>query len=308
MILAVAACSDGSPNELTRQKTPTGAPDVGGDASANPNPNPNDANDSGVLPHNDSGTPPPVDGGSDAGSDAGNDAGTGVNCATPGVLLCDDFEGAPLSATWTTKLTGTGSSLVVDTARPHRGTKSLHIALPEDGNPADATKYAAGALLRRTGSPFPLQKFYGRLYMYAVAPVPTLHNYMVDAAGMLNGSLAHYHWESKTGKLGSLYFNKGLIAGEGTVGKTSPTPTPTDRWLCVEWLFDGPKNAMQFWFDGTEDTTIRVDGTENPVWKAPPAFESIDIGWFHHQQGAPGGSEVYYDDIVLANNRIGCLP
>ncbi len=103
----------------------------------------------------------------------------------------------------------------------------------------------------------------------------------------------------------SAYLNKGLIPGEGLVSKRGMV-VPTDRWSCIEWLFDGPNNSMKFWFDGTEDTKMRVDGTEVPLWKAPPAFSWVEIGFLHHQSGSPGGNEMYYDDFAIADRRIGC--
>jgi hypothetical protein len=93
----------------------------------------------------------------------------------------------------------------------------------------------------------------------------------------------------------------------------SATLLEAARWTCVEWRFAVATNEMQFWKDGVELTDIHVTGSgEGCVgqdlagqWVAPPAFETLYLGWEHYQQTA-NPIDLWVDAVVVDEQRIGC--
>jgi hypothetical protein len=86
---------------------------------------------------------------------------------------------------------------------------------------------------------------------------------------------------------------------------------PTGAFVCVEWHFDGPNNAMHYFQDGRAITGASVTGTgegcvnaaANFEWTAP-TFETLDLGWEAYQTDQP--RTAWIDDVVLSTTRVGC--
>ena len=93
----------------------------------------------------------------------------------------------------------------------------------------------------------------------------------------------------------------------------SATTMPTRRWACVEWHFDGAQNEMEMWLDGRALEDIHVIGSGEGClgndldgqWLAPPAFQSLYLGWERYQQ-AGNDRNLWVDDVVVSTERIGC--
>jgi hypothetical protein len=80
-------------------------------------------------------------------------------------------------------------------------------------------------------------------------------------------------------------------------------PPASDKWVCVEGLFDVTGQKTDAWIDGTQ-----VVKAESPSdWHAgstyPAALQRIGFGWEAYG-GIP--NTVYYDDIAVGSERIGC--
>jgi hypothetical protein len=111
---------------------------------------------------------------------------------------------------------------------------------------------------------------------------------------------------------------------------------PGDRWVCIEFQFDGAAPALpRVWSDGAEVQfpPERVAGTDPIENYAPPTlvkagqFKSFQIGIeFYHgtslvscpmyppfqcpsynNDAPPTVSDVWIDDVALDTRRVGCL-
>jgi hypothetical protein len=95
--------------------------------------------------------------------------------------------------------------------------------------------------------------------------------------------------------------------------KPSASAFPSQKWVCVEWQFDGTKNEMHLWFDGTllSDVDVVGMGTRcvnnadlGKPWAAP-AFSFLSLGWQQYQ-GSNGPLELWMDDVAVGTQRVGC--
>ncbi|HVU49764.1 MAG TPA: hypothetical protein VHL80_03700, partial [Polyangia bacterium] len=261
----------------------------------------------------------PADGGAGtseagAGGAAGADAAAGGPCGA-GTLLCEDFESyatpADLSAAWTT--TVTAATLAVDTTKASHGTRALHI------------KAAAGtpvAVIAKQGPPlFPIagNMMYGRVMMWLTAtPGGDYHWNNIQAAGDMPGATTwgKYGWGGQFGKVLAGYtVRTSQTATTATMDCSNPSASafPSQKWVCVEWQFDGVKNEMHLWFDGTllKDVDVVGMGTKcvsnadlGKPWSAPD-FSFLSLGWQAYQ-ASNGPLELWMDDVAVGTQRIGC--
>jgi hypothetical protein len=89
-------------------------------------------------------------------------------------------------------------------------------------------------------------------------------------------------------------------------GYCSPTcsngvAVPVGRWACVEFYFG--KDELRFWLDGNEVQPLHVTAWRNQAAPWSPAYDRVRLG-FHDFQGS--AVDVWYDDVALDQQRIGC--
>jgi hypothetical protein len=77
-------------------------------------------------------------------------------------------------------------------------------------------------------------------------------------------------------------------------------------------LHDGSANETRFWWDGVEHpsmhTTADQHGGDQNEQYLLPQFETVWIGWWHYQSGTvPGEFDVWIDEVVFDDERIGCV-
>ncbi|HET6284776.1 MAG TPA: hypothetical protein VFH73_27720 [Polyangia bacterium] len=281
--------------------------------------NPPQADGSPVEAASDTTTPvPPADadfGDSGAASD-GATADSGPSAPCPGgALLCDDFEKylspADLTAAWKPTASG-GATLTVDNTKPWKGGKSLHIK---------ATAGTPTAVIVKEGAPlFPIpgNVMYGRVMMWlAGTPGGGYHWNSIQGAGVIPASKlwGKYGWGGQNGKVLAGYTVRPTANGAISMDCSKPSVMafPDQRWVCLEWAFDGNKNEMHMWFDGKllADADIVGMGTRcvnggdlGKPW-AGPTFSTISIGWQQYQPSS-GPLEVWLDDLVVDKQPIGC--
>jgi hypothetical protein len=238
------------------------------------------------------------------------------SCA-PGALLCEDFEsyavggGGNLAPNWMTDTTG--GTVMVDSTKPHAGTKSVHFT---------ATASTANLLqIWKQGAPlFPIKgnAFYGRVMMWlSRQPTGGVHFNTVQANGLLPGTtqIAKYAYGAMFEKLMAGYTVRPTETALPTVdcGKsTGTTGYPTGKWVCAEWQFDGANDVMHYWFDGVAQTAVDVVKTDPSCGATPPpgnrwqapVFNKLMLGWY--SQVFPMPVELWMDDIVISTEKIGC--
>lgn len=218
-----------------------------------------------------------------------------------GVLICEDFESNGINETKWTKLEKNGATASVSTARARDGQKSLNIVTQNTiGN--------SFFLSPKNIFPVANNHFFGRAYLYIDGQLPLGHNVVMSTSSMVDGTSAVHRLDASKHKFNSRYGHKSITVHGGIRIPESGAQDfdfPANKWVCIEWELDGNQNSMRYWFDGVFASTLEVKGDENPVWRAGQ-FKTFEIGWKALQTYSLSYS-FYWDSIVLASQRIGCL-
>ena len=235
-------------------------------------------------------------------------------CAAAGVRFCDDFEagtpGAPPDPSrWTLQVHDASDWVRLDDARAARGSRSLHVHTLNRG-------YEQALAQVAKIFPMPDNSFYGRAFMFLMGPAPQPHTTFFVASGTLPGgnmpTLLRYG--GQFGLFLANYIGKDEYqhAGVDMGGTwTDATPLPTDRWACLEWQYDGAHNAMRLWLDEVPIARMSVLGKSadccpDSPWTAPP-YRAFALGWeIYSNTDKVAGYDVWYDEVALDPNRIGC--
>jgi len=263
----------------------------------------------GSMPADNSGAPSPApsspaaDGavaapatGSTATGDGGSTDG-GVSGGSPvAAAVADDFEGATLDVSRWSVLGAEGhqapqpATAFLDGSRAHGGHQSLHV---HDG-------------FIQTRAPAPA--FYGRAFVWFDADPGTGHWMSWVGVGPGGAQDTEVRYGGHYDILEANYFGNDDEVISDPKGYCAPTcdhgvTIPVGRWACVEFYFG--KDESRFWLDGKEIDPLHVTSWRNqpPPWS--PAYDRVRLG-FHDFQGAP--VDVWYDDVALDEQRIGCAP
>lgn len=209
--------------------------------------------------------------------------------------LCESFEtledGAyPNGRAWRA---GSATSMLVDSTRAARGKKSMKIVTA----PRPSELYLREtASLEKTGN-----AFYGRVYLYmAKQPTAFVHWNLIEARGM-DGKRAIRHGGIGNGGNSTWLFNV-ETHGAGERAQGGPA-VPAQRWLCVEWFFDGDKSEAVLWVDGAE--RLRHRNGFGAAYGFLPPWRSVHVGMALYQT-VNAGFEAYIDELVIDKARIGC--
>ena len=98
-----------------------------------------------------------------------------------------------------------------------------------------------------------------------------------------------------------------------TQGTTLSTMTNPNNWDCIEFSVDYKVGDIQFWLNGTPIQGLSFAESQTPVqgvndqWakggpKVPFKVTSFGLGWL----ALNNQYTVWFDDVALANSRIGC--
>ena len=246
-------------------------------------------------------------GGAGGASGAGGSSVATVSCAD--LPLCDDFEsaaadGPPSAAKWKVGAPngmGTGT-LAVDGTQAHSGTKSVrvigkdnynnHIFFYNETAVAGIGKLVFGRMFVRFGQ--------------ALADGHATFMTMKDTVDMKDLRMG--------GQMKILMYNREL--NDATLPELSPmgiakslSPMP-NTWICLEFKIDGNTGEIQTWADGNEILGLHADGTPTQdidgQWvsgKYKPSLSDIKFGW---ESYGGGDMTLWFDDVALAAQRIGC--
>lgn len=257
--------------------------------------------------------------GAPSGGTSGNAGATGAVCPET-ALFCDDFEdhalAQPPGAPWRMSVND-GSSISVDEVQAFSGTQAAHV------NATLGAAYRRGYMALDQGSPaniFPAaaQEMYGRSMMYLQAiPGVMSHWTFIQGEGPsadgTHNALYRYGGQHQNGAQLMANYETTTNAVSTDCWDHSASVMPTATWTCVEWRFAVATNEMQFWLNGTELTDIHVTqqgegcvgNSLNGQWIAPPAFETLYLGWEHYQLPT-NPIDLWIDDVVISTERVGC--
>jgi len=213
--------------------------------------------------------------------------------------LCDDFENATAdampAAPWSVAVNGTTGTVLVDGSTPaHSGTKSVRVS--SLGN------YQTFLALK--GAPvFPAPKpaLYVRTFIRLDAPMTAGHNtyFKAGAAGAISSNN-----ETRVGVMVEMLMinqpdgDRGFLSNNNYWSDQKPGVVfPAKTWVCVEAFFDPPNSTVDVWVNGTAVPDLkRSDWKQDPVGTLQFGFEKY----------AGPDAVIWYDDIVISSERIGC--
>jgi hypothetical protein len=86
-------------------------------------------------------------------------------------------------------------------------------------------------------------------------------------------------------------------------------------WMCLEWLFKGDTSETRVWVDGTEQASLHTTATEfrdgdQEMGKkfVHPEYTKLRVGWWLYQSDAtPASYDVWVDEVIVDDERIGCV-
>jgi hypothetical protein len=251
--------------------------------------------------------------------------GTPAPCAP--ALFCDDFEddavGAPPGTPWRDETGPSGATVRVDREHAHSGHNAVHVHAPKGAS------YRRGYFAVHQPPVFPAasQEMFGRAMVWLdQAPIPR------PGQSDVHWTLLQGEGRSRDDRFNSIYRYGGQHqAGLGLMANFETTPPvksdcwqhsatrlPVAEWACVEWHFVVATNEMEFWLNGTELTDLHVSerarapgsGCRSTAdlggrWLAPPAFQSLYLGWERYSDPV-NDQNVWFDDIVISKSRVGC--
>jgi hypothetical protein len=249
----------------------------------------------------------------------------GETCPAP-ALLCEGFEddvlGQPPGAPWRDETGSSGASVRVDAVHAFRGERAAHVLAPK------GAAYRRGYFAIHQSPVFPAAgaEMYGRAMMWldaaptTAAGKPDVHWTFVQGEGRSRddtfNSLYRYGGQHQQG-LGLMANFETTPPKHSDCWQHSASRMPVQRWACIEWHFAVANNEMEFWLDGKELSDLRVvdrgSGPETGClgndlggqWLAPPAFQSLYLGWERYQE-PENDQNLWIDEIVISKQRVGC--
>jgi hypothetical protein len=255
----------------------------------------------------------PAPGEADAGDTAVADSGRTAGCS--GYRYCEDFESyqGPVAdkatlGPWRATVDPT-STMTVDSSKPYRGAKSLHVTTP-------ITAAAAWATLRQTagGGIVPSNNLFGRMMVfYSSAPGFGLpagsHSLLFNALATAAANVPQLNLGGGGGA-GRTDFMFNYIPANFGPGhpeqyQLGPT-TVAGVWHCLQWQYDGsgtpPKNEARAWTDGS----LVLDAKPNKGWLFPK-WERFEVGFSRNIKPLTA-TDIYIDDFALDETMIPCPP
>jgi hypothetical protein len=265
------------------------------------------------------------------GQQPNGDIGGPSICCSGAYQVCDDFEadvtgGSPNAKFWQVEMLNKGygnqpnaaldantvdqnAIIEISEAMSARGKKSLHI-VAQNSNQLPNNGWHHDMLVNRTIFPAPNNTFWGRAFVYYVqdanSDYPGGHSTLADASGTVTGSSTFYTWWRL-----STFGNFAINCEHGDSGASSPVRMPMNRWACLEWQYRGDaNNEIYLYLDGNQlaMTTKTSETADNPAGLAP-VYDAFRLGWevYSYQYNpTPKQFEMYYDEVALDYNRIGC--
>jgi hypothetical protein len=221
-----------------------------------------------------------------------NEGGIGGSAAA----TADGFETGSFGSIWTiVGQDGTGrtpTTAVIDGQNVHGGKFAAHIT----SGYIEVTPPAAA--------------FYARAWVYFASDPGT--NHWANAIGATADDSQEIRYGGRTGILEiNIKSNDNEILADPLISYCATTPCPASdpripvgAWTCVEYYFG--VNSMAMWLNGTEIVEFAVSPTT--MWAhggtlTSPAYAKLGFGYAAYGAAA---TNVWYDDVAVDANRIGC--
>jgi len=220
----------------------------------------------------------------------------GSVCATGSFLKCEDFE-TPLGTRWIPSTSPPWATFELSTARAYRGSSSLHFTGEVWSADMGANYFASAFLVDNSIS---LDTMYFRAFIY----VPS------GSTGGLQTSLLSLRQVVTPFEVAELGYNanRTLQLAWASGARDATSTFAINRWVCVEWMFsqrlgDGGTLQQRVWLDGVEAPELAVVDLPRT---AP--FGRVELGVYKIITSTTPAIDLYMDEVVFDDKRIGCGP
>jgi hypothetical protein len=247
-----------------------------------------------------------ADGGGDVDGAAASGAGgapAAAGCAGKTYKLCEDFETGTVGKlpTGWTQYNGFGPASPENAALATDQVHSGKMSLKTDDL---GLKGAARAMKSLAGLGDITTRHWGRIFYKAQVPDPK------PTSGVI-----HTTWVTLLSAEGTNHVVDTVEATSGmhqwiynrtdSCSAGSPYNWKYDNaWHCAEWYVDGPASTYRFFSDSTEVTSI--DFTGKTCTKVSNGYTAVIVGSTTYQTPLPGARIIWFDDLAIDDNRIGC--
>jgi hypothetical protein len=236
--------------------------------------------------------------GGGAGTAAGGTGGATDPCAArSGLRFCDTFESKSVgtfatAAPWVLQ----GGTVTIDGTTPaHSGNKSVRVHATDNDYDTLFVLHDATIL------PAPNGRFFLRAYMRLSRAMVDGHNAFIIADPYAMQGTGN---NVRIGEMNSMLMYTIMGDGHGALSnqnyyndrKPGVAFTPS-TWVCLEALIDHTRPEIDVWVDGTE-----VPDLHHTDWPLD-TYDSVRFGF---EKYAGPGIDVWYDDIAIGTERIGC--
>ncbi len=222
----------------------------------------------------------------------GGGAATGDgSCDSSGLSFCSDFEdGLPDELTFYPEYqqANMANFVELDSTVAKSGSQSIKVT---------GTDFSQMLAL-----PTPAADFWGRVYIQSNTDIQSGHNTYVaatDGSGDPNdGEHIRIGEHQCQLELNRRTDDAEKLSNGGTYECSGGIELKADTWYCLEFHYDGPGSEVQVFVDGTD-----VDALHVTDW-GPYDYKLFKFGFEKYHGDA---KTLWYDDLALGSERIGCL-
>ncbi len=229
--------------------------------------------------------------------DDASEADAATSCAG---LFCEDFETGTLDPNIWSVEAGGGQTVTIEHEIVAHGKHSVHFHIPPDVG-------TYGFILTK-GAPAPLRAHYfGRASFYVTPRLPAGNEQLVIAG---NGTFPDFdHFFVAAASLGWM---QKIVLTNSVTGEEETWlhgSIPQARWSCLEWEMNDVPGHTTLFIDGAviDSYDVRAGLHDSGFG----GFAEFGFGYYasppNNGPVVPYPIDVYYDDIVLNTDRIGCL-
>jgi hypothetical protein len=244
-----------------------------------------------------------IDGGVD-GAEASGEGGAVGGCAGKTYKLCEDYNTGTvgqLPAEWTlVKSFGNGSSQNVGLATDEFHSPPMSLKTDDFGKADAARSQRSLAGLGVTAT-----KHWGRIFYKVQVPTAVYNGYMQNTWVALISAAGDTEVVDTVTMSNGMHQWLTIAPGGDSCGFGSAYDWTFDSaWHCAEWYIDGSTSgSYRFFSDSIEVTIPGLAG--KTCTDVPNGFTDVIVGSLTYIQ-PPGPRVVWFDDLAIDDNRIGC--
>lgn len=204
-------------------------------------------------------------------------------------IFCSDFEGGSLPSEvqfFPEYLRARMGEFVTLDSTGHSGTRSVKVS---------GTDFS-----QMLGVAVP-SNFWGRIYLKSATDIQMGHNTYVAAAegngDPNNGEQIRIGEHQCQLELNRKSDDKEMLSNGGMYMCSGGVKLVANTWYCLEFHYDGPGRSVSVFVDGTEVNAMHVTD-----W-GPYDYKLFKFGFEKYHGGA---KTMWYDDLALHSERVGC--